>query len=281
MTALSLALFLGLGFAIWKLMQPPPEPQVIEVKVSPTTGALVLRTQVPARFYYDGELLGEGKNVVERGDLTPGEHKLRIEADGHEPYEEPVTVAAGEKLIIPIKLIPIAAVTPDKDDNTPRAYASIVFESDPKGATVSVDGRELGQTPYTWEKAVVGRDYRVRLRLNGYDDSSFSAEAPDQAGESRIFTRKLSVKSSATPGGATTPTPAAVPGKVSVSLAASNRWGDVYIDGKKVGTTPLFNYSLPAGPHKIEVKNAEIGLDKSETVTIVGNETKRVIITLD
>ncbi|MEY3210443.1 MAG: hypothetical protein RIT28_924, partial [Pseudomonadota bacterium] len=71
------------------------------------------------------------------------------------------------------------------------------------------------------------------------------------------------------------------PGKVSVSLAASNRWGDVYIDGKKVGTTPLFNYSLPAGPHKIEVKNAEIGLDKSETVTIVGNETKRVIITLD
>lgn len=283
MTALSLALFMGLGFAIWKLMQPPPEPQVIEVKVSPTTGALVLRTQVPARFFYDGELLGEGKTVVERGDLKPGEHKLRVEADGHEPYEEPVTVAAGEKLIIPIKLTPVAAVEPDKDDNTPRAYASIVFESDPKGATVTVDGREVGTTPTTWEKAVVGRDYRVRLRLNGHEDSNFSAEAPDQAGESRIFTRKLSVKAAGTapPSGGTTAPTAAAPGKVSVSLAASNRWGEVYIDGKKVGTTPLFNYSLPAGPHKIEVKNAEIGLDKSETVTIVGNETKRVIITLD
>jgi serine/threonine protein kinase len=281
MTALSLALFMGLGFAIWKLMQPPPEPQVIEVKVSPTTGALVLRTQVPARFYYDGQLLGEGKTVVERGDLSPGEHKLRIEADGHEPYEEPVTVAAGEKLIIPIKLTPIAAVAPGQDDSTPRAYASIVFVSTPPGATVSVEGREIGKTPTTWDKAIVGRDYRVRARLSGFKEDNFKVEAPDQAGESRIYDRKLVADSGAAPSGGTTAPTAAAPGKVSVSLAASNRWGEVYIDGKKVGTTPLFNYSLPAGPHKIEVKNAEIGLDKSETVTIVGNETKRVIITLD
>jgi serine/threonine protein kinase len=281
MTALSLALFMGLGFAIWKLMQPPPEPQVIEVKVSPTTGALVLRTQVPARFYYDGQLLGEGKTVVERGDLSPGEHKLRIEADGHEPYEEPVTVAAGEKLIIPIKLTPIAAVAPGQDDSTPRAYASIVFVSTPPGATVSVEGREIGKTPTTWDKAIVGRDYRVRARLSGFKEDNFKVEAPDQAGESRIYDRKLVADSGAAPSGGTTAPTAAAPGKVSVSLAASNRWGEVYIDGKKVGTTPLFNYALPAGPHKIEVKNAEIGLDKSETVTIVGNETKRVIITLD
>lgn len=45
-------------------------------------------------------------------------------------------------------------------------------------------------------------------------------------------------------------------------------WGDVSVDGRSVGTTPLAPISLPPGPHSVTVRNSELGASRSSSVTI-------------
>jgi serine/threonine-protein kinase len=45
-------------------------------------------------------------------------------------------------------------------------------------------------------------------------------------------------------------------------------WGDVTVDGRGVGTTPLAPISLPPGPHSVTVRNSELGASRSSSVTI-------------
>ncbi len=55
------------------------------------------------------------------------------------------------------------------------------------------------------------------------------------------------------------------PGTLVVSVVP---WGDVSVDGRSVGTTPLAPISLPPGPHSVSVRNSELGASRSSSVTI-------------
>jgi serine/threonine protein kinase len=55
------------------------------------------------------------------------------------------------------------------------------------------------------------------------------------------------------------------PGTLVVSVVP---WGDVTVDGRGVGTTPLAPISLPPGPHSVSVRNSELGASRSSSVTI-------------
>lgn len=45
-------------------------------------------------------------------------------------------------------------------------------------------------------------------------------------------------------------------------------WGDVSVDGKPQGPTPLPPISLPPGPHSVSVRNPELGASRGASVTI-------------
>lgn len=210
-----LALLLAVGSAVWLAMNPP-EPQVVEVQVNPTRAALVVKVSAPARVLLDGQPAGEGTKVS-LGDLSPGAHTLRVEAEGYLPYEENLTLEAGDRLVLPVSLQPV----PPKVDPTPPKVES-------RPPEVKDPGRK-----------------------------SPEVKAPPEEPRATAM------------------------GKVNISLAASNRWANVYVDGKKVGTTPLFNHTLPVGKHTIRVVNEDIGLDKSNTVTVTADEVARVAFSLD
>ncbi len=55
------------------------------------------------------------------------------------------------------------------------------------------------------------------------------------------------------------------PGTLVVSVVP---WGDVTVDGRGVGTTPLAPISLPPGPHSVSVRNSELGASRSSSVVI-------------
>jgi serine/threonine protein kinase len=61
---------------------------------------------------------------------------------------------------------------------------------------------------------------------------------------------------------ATDPT---TPGSLSVVVQP---WGDVSVDGRSVGTTPLAPITLAPGPHSVTIKNGELGASRSFTVTV-------------
>jgi serine/threonine-protein kinase len=58
---------------------------------------------------------------------------------------------------------------------------------------------------------------------------------------------------------------AATPGTLQVIVLP---WGDVSVDGKSVGTTPIPAIQLAPGTHTVTVKNAELGASRSAAVSV-------------
>jgi serine/threonine protein kinase len=65
-------------------------------------------------------------------------------------------------------------------------------------------------------------------------------------------------------------------GKGKLSVVVKGGWGEVYINGRRIDTTPLYNHALPAGRHKVVVVNGATGERKSKTVTVVPGESTRI-----
>ena len=60
---------------------------------------------------------------------------------------------------------------------------------------------------------------------------------------------------------------------------AANPWADVYVDGKKVGTTPLAGYKLEAGNHQIKLLNPNCS-PVSRVIKIEAGKTNSEVISL-
>jgi serine/threonine protein kinase len=67
---------------------------------------------------------------------------------------------------------------------------------------------------------------------------------------------------------------AATPGKLNVNVRGG--WAEVYIDGRRVDTTPLYHHPLSAGPHTIEIVHGASGERQSRQITIFPNQTSRI-----
>jgi len=71
--------------------------------------------------------------------------------------------------------------------------------------------------------------------------------------------------------------PTAKTGRLTIN---ANPWADIYLKGKKIGTTPLTNHPLPEGMHKIVLKNPELNAQKEITVRIAADELTTVPVDL-
>lgn len=275
---------LALGVAVFFAMREP-ETRLVEVEKTATTGAVQLRIEPPeaeVQVTLAGMKMVEGAGMLLLEGVEPGaDLPLRVEAEGYALYEDTIDLVAGERLRfkVPLELIaapepppsdvvdaptpPVdATVRPPRDDTPPSASgpATIRYLSRPSGAEVFVDGRLIGRTPFNWDGAPPGSRHDVEYRLSGHTTTRFSAKMPE-AGSTEPYSRKLTKQS-------------ASPGKVSVNVKSG--WANVFVDGKQVDTTPLFNFALPAGKHTIRVVNEASGVDESRSVTITTGETASV-----
>ena len=56
-----------------------------------------------------------------------------------------------------------------------------------------------------------------------------------------------------------------------------NPWGDVFVDGKQVGTAPpLKHYKLAPGTHKVEIYNDSAGFPYKTTVEVKADQVLRI-----
>ncbi len=281
-----------IGFLGWKVMQSPDV--VVEKAPDPTTGSLQLKVDpaeaTSATFFLDGEKLGEGLTLALDEIAPKSGAVLRIEATGYESYEEAVDIVAGERLRQRIILVAIGEEPPPEvpkqtttapkqtttapkqttQETAPSGTATeepaatpgtARFTSTPPSAEVYVNGSMIGRTPTSWKRGSAGESAAVEFRKSGYDTTRFTITFPED-GEAETFKRTLSEKKS-------------TPGKVSVNVKSG--WAEVWIDGKKVDTTPLYNHSLTAGAHTIRVTNAQTGMEETKSVTVTAGETLKVM----
>jgi hypothetical protein len=70
-------------------------------------------------------------------------------------------------------------------------------------------------------------------------------------------------------------------GGMCVATISSKPWAEVSIDGKPTGKiTPLVNYSIPCGKHRVTFKNADLMIERNESVTLKAGQPFKKIFSL-
>jgi hypothetical protein len=169
--------------------------------------------------------------------------------------------------------VPPAVEPPPATPKPPPAAAPartgrITVRSTPAGARVLVDGRDAGRTPTTVRNLARGT-HTVRIARDGYTAQerrvSITASQPNPS---------LSVRLPRAP--APPPTPR------SASLLVESRptGATVFVDGKRIGTTPLSLPSVAIGAHavRLELKGFR---PWSASVRVTAGEKNRVAASLE
>jgi hypothetical protein len=131
------------------------QQQVAGLLVGEPWGTItVVPSPADSAVYVDGEFVGNGR--VELPYRTLGRYTVRVAARGHEPVQQPVTLAgSGTLLSVALPLLP------DR---------RIAVATTPAGASLYLDSRWLGTTPL--QVTVPQQPGRLLLRLNGYHDAA-------------------------------------------------------------------------------------------------------------
>lgn len=269
----AVAVLVAIGVAAWVFTRPDTVVErIVEVQApSPTHGALDINITpaIEATVLLGGQVIGKGPKLAFPKVEPDKELELKVEAEGYDPFVQSIKLAAGERLLVPVALVeqkrpstPPPSSSGGGSSTSSGALAStLMITSTPSGASVWLDGENLGKTPLRWDEGTRGQRYAFELRLDGYETAKVTATFPE--GGEKPVSRTLS--------------PAAAneaPGKISVNV--SQGWAEVWIDGTRIDTTPLYNHEIAPGTHTVRVVNPGANVDITRKVTISAGKTERL-----
>jgi hypothetical protein len=213
-------------------------------KTVPATGQVQIRSEpAGAQVAVDGVPRGVAPLTI--GDLTPGEHAVTL-TSALGVVKQNVTVEAGStaSLVVPL-------TTPD---------------SAPVSGWISVS-------------APVSMQLYENKRLLGSSETD-RLVVPAGRHEIEIVNEALGYRATRTvqvPPGKVAPIKLELP-KGTIALNAIP-WAEVWIDGEKVGDTPIGNLPVTIGPHEIVFRHPEFG-EQRHAATVTLNATVRLSVDL-
>lgn len=176
----------------------------------------------------DGQARG---SLPFKGEVSPGQHELFIQAEGHAPKSMKVSLLPGTTTREQVKL----ALQPSQ----------LKVESTPVGATVKVDGKKVGVTPF--EGDVSTSPHTLEIELEGHIAQRASLPA-SRAGQ--VVQKSFTL----------------VPQPVPFKMTSDPAGAEVWVDGRKVGVTP-YSGTLPPGSRRVELRQA--GYDPVVSTVVV------------
>lgn len=204
-------------------------PGLLSVETPGVAGATVLA---------DGEV--KGRTPLADIELASGEHRITVRAEGYAEFSQAVRMEGqGRRQTITAALAAISApVTaessqPQSTGQRERAPADakLRVESEPAGASITIDGRYAGTTPATVALSP-GKEHRVTISKQGYVPASRSVRL--ERAEARDL--KVSLSSDA--------------GSVRLEVEPSDAL--LSIEGRALGPAHG-KHSLPAAPTLLEI----------------------------
>jgi hypothetical protein len=210
--------------------------QYIELpKSALTAGQLQVRTEPSgARVSIDG--VPRGVSPVTVPDLTPGEHAVSLESD-RGSVKQIVAIEAG---ITASLMVPLGAAT----DGVP--VSGWIAVTAPADVQVFENKRLIGSSQSDRLMVSAGRhDVEIVNETLGYRTSRTIQVAPGKVSPIKIDFPKGTIALNALP------------------------WAEVWVDGEKVGDTPIGNLSLTIGSHEIVFRHPDLGEQRhAATVTL-------------
>ena len=263
----------------------------------PAAGTIRLTT-VPkdALVKIDGiPVLGNASPFVV-GNVQPDvSHVVEISKDGYRTWSQPVAVQPGQSFDLSVPLDPLQADT------------GFAIDSQPSGARVFVDGREIARTPFRITNLSAGL-HTIRID-NGAEYSPYetainvtanqvvelpTAELlpvrkapetrpepiPEPRREGRADVDSAPRRPRPPPSEPRAQRAPVAPAGRGVLRINSRPWSQVFVDGQLIGNTPQMNVPLSAGSHRVTLVNPDFGIRETVTVTIRADEVTTKIVTL-
>jgi hypothetical protein len=207
--------------------------QYLEFAEAPVTGQLAVQSEpAGAKVIVDGTERGVAPVTI--SDLAPGEHRVELQADGV-TAKHTVTVQAGGTASLVVPIGAAAAGGPVSGWVAVKSQFSMEIRE---------GGRLLGSTDADRLMLAAGRH-----ELDFVNDAlGYHATRVVQVVPGKVASLSIEL-------------PMGV-----INLNASP-WAEVWIDGKRVGETPIGNLSVAIGPHEIVFKHPQFG-EKHHSVSV-------------
>jgi serine/threonine protein kinase len=215
----------------------------VQLDTAAAVGHLVIRSEpAGARVVVDGVARGVTPATV--GNLTPGQHEVVLESDLGR-VTETVQIAGGATATLVVPLVATGA-----------PVSGWISVSAPFEMQLFENGRLIGTS----------QSERIMVAAGGHE-----IEVVNEALGFRA-TRTVQV-----PPGRVAPLRVELP-RGSVSLNAVP-WAEVWIDGERLGETPMANVAVPIGPHEVVFRNPQFG-ERRHVVTVTTGAPARVSVDL-
>ncbi|MFZ5470564.1 MAG: serine/threonine-protein kinase [Myxococcota bacterium] len=141
----------------------------------------------------------------------------------------------------------------------------------PPGAQVLVDGALRGVSPVEVPALVTG-EHEVIARLAGHQEVTRPVRI-DREGATLEVMLDLPAVQDVKPPVAVPPPRRRPPAKRGYLTLDTSPWTEVYLNGRKLGDTPLVKAAVPAGKLKLTLKNPEKGLERFIELTVPPDQT--------
>jgi hypothetical protein len=221
--------------------------QYLEFADTPTTGMLVVHSQpAGANVTVDGVPRGVAPITIEG--LSPGDHDVALQSTAGTSHHT-VKVLAGTtaSLVAPVLAAPAAA------DGPVSGWVSV---KSPFLLEIREDGQLIGTTET--DRVMLASGKHVLELVN-------PTLAYRQTRTVQVLPGKVASVAIELPEGV-------------VNLNASP-WAEVWIDGRRVGETPIGNLSVPIGPHEIVFRHPELG-EKKQAISVTAATPVRVSVSM-
>jgi hypothetical protein len=152
-------------------------------------GAIQVTASQQANVFLDGQRQGMTPRSLR--DVPLGRHTIRVTRPGYAPQEQAVVLTVDEPIAsMEFTLRRAGAATQAGGAQAPavKSVLIVVVESNPPGARIRVDGRDLASTPLTIRQLRPGT-HTLELRLPGY--KTWTQRITVAAGDNRRITATL------------------------------------------------------------------------------------------
>jgi hypothetical protein len=196
-----------------------------------TAGALyILSTPSDATVTLDG--LYKGKSPLTVNNVAAGVHIIQLDYPDYYDWKSSVDVPEGGTRTVSATLNPMPV----------SSSGWVYISSSPGGASVTLDGNPVGQTPASGSlklSAIGAGDHTVTLDRTGYKHySARTSVSPNTVSEVSAVLEPES----------------ASPKKGSMSVSSNPSGADIYVDNNFIGISPLTANDVSAGDHLVTFK---------------------------
>jgi serine/threonine protein kinase len=221
--------------------------QYLEFADTPTTGMLVVHSQPQgANVTVDGTPRGVAPITIEG--LSSGDHEVVLQSpSGTSRHTVKVLAGTTASLVAPIITTPAAA------DGPVSGWVSVKA---PFLIEIHEDGRLIGTTETDRLMLASGRHSLEFVNSSlGYRHTQTVQVVPGKVTSLSVDLPHGTVNLNAAP------------------------WAEVWIDGRRVGETPIGNLAVPIGPHEIVFRHPEFG-EKKQAVSVTTGAPVRLSVSM-